>query len=200
MTPQRRPIRQNSYEDLLVYKKAVAISVVTDIFNKRFIKDSKLSAQITGAARSVKQNIVEGVIDDAGSKKTGLVLLIIARGSLHELKEDYQDYLMFNRLPRWETTDPRTEQLRNFCRTNDNPTIYQDKLQTRSAETTINLALTLIHQEDNMLQKFIYYKETEFLKNGGLTEQLHACRREAREAINRMRAAAGRPPLPDTQR
>lgn len=200
MTPQRRPIRQNSYEDLLVYKKAVAISVVTDIFNKRFIKDSKLSAQITGAARSVKQNIVEGVIDDAGSKKTGLVLLIIARGSLHELKEDYQDYLMFNRLPRWETTDPRTEQLRNFCRTNDNPTIYQDKLQTRSVETTINLALTLIHQEDNMLQKFIYYKETEFLKNGGLTEQLHACRREAREAINRMRAAAGRPPLPDTQR
>lgn len=200
MTPQKRPIRQNSYEDLLVYKKAVAISVVTDIFNKRFIKDSKLSAQITGAARSVKQNIVEGVIDDAGSKKTGLVLLIIARGSLHELKEDYQDYLMFNRLPRWETTDPRTEQLRNFCRTNDNPTIYQDKLQTRSVETTINLALTLIHQEDNMLQKFIYYKETEFLKNGGLTEQLHACRREAREAINRMRAAAGRPPLPDTQR
>ena len=67
----------------------MVISAVTDIFNKRFIKDSKLSAQITGAARSVKQNIVEGVIDDAGSKKTGLILLIIARGSLHELKEDY---------------------------------------------------------------------------------------------------------------
>ena len=199
MTPQRRPIRQNSYEDLFVYKKAVVISAVTDIFNKRFIKDSKLSAQITGAARSVKQNIVEGVIDDAGSKKTGLILLIIARGSLHELKEDYKDYLMFNRIPCWETTDPRTEQLRNFCRTNDNPTIYQDKLQTRSVETIVNLAMTLIHQEDNMLQKFIYYKESEFLKNGGLTEQLYACRREAREAINRMRHAAGRQPVPDTQ-
>lgn len=177
----------------------MVISAVTDIFNKRFIKDSKLSAQITGAARSVKQNIVEGVIDDAGSKKTGLILLIIARGSLHELKEDYKDYLMFNRIPCWETTDPRTEQLRNFCRTNDNPTIYQDKLQTRSVETIVNLAMTLIHQEDNMLQKFIYYKESEFLKNGGLTEQLYACRREAREAINRMRHAAGRQPLPDTQ-
>ena len=105
---------------------------------------------------------------------------------------------MFNRIPCWETTDPRTEQLRNFCRTNDNPTIYQDKLQTRSVETIVNLAMTLIHQEDNMLQKFIYYKESEFLKNGGLTEQLYACRREAREAINRMRHAAGRQPLPDT--
>ena len=193
MPSDRRPIRQNTYEDLLVYKKSVIISVVTDIFNRRFIHDSKLSSQIAGAARSIKQNIVEGVIDDAGSKKTGLVLLIIARGSMHELKEDYMDYLMFNRMQKWEMSDPRTLKIRNFCITHDDPEIYQDKLAQRSAETIANMALTLIHPTDNMLQKFIKYKEEEFLRKGGLTEQLYACRREARDALARMRVAAGRP-------
>lgn len=53
------------------------------------------------AARSGKQNIIEGNVDGATSTYSNMHLTNIALGSLEELKEDYEDYLRVNNLERW---------------------------------------------------------------------------------------------------
>ena len=49
--------------------------------------------QMVQAARSGKQNIVEGCAASATSAKTEIKLINVAKASLHELLEDYIDYL-----------------------------------------------------------------------------------------------------------
>jgi len=54
------------------------------------------------AARSGKQNIVEGSLASATSKEGELKLTNVARASLEELLEDYRDFLRPRDLPLWE--------------------------------------------------------------------------------------------------
>ena len=54
------------------------------------------------AARSGKQNILEGSEASATSKKTEVKLTNVARASLEELLEDYRDYLRVRGLRLWE--------------------------------------------------------------------------------------------------
>ncbi len=49
--------------------------------------------QMVQAARSGKQNIVEGSEDGKTSSEMEIKLLNVARGSLQELCADYQDYI-----------------------------------------------------------------------------------------------------------
>lgn len=49
--------------------------------------------QMVQAARSIKQNIVEGLTDGQTSLEVKIKLLGIARGSNQELLEDYMDYI-----------------------------------------------------------------------------------------------------------
>ena len=57
--------------------------------------------QMEQAARSGKQNIVEGYSDAEGSTEVEHKLTVIAKGSLEELKEDYRDYLRTHKLEIW---------------------------------------------------------------------------------------------------
>ena len=57
--------------------------------------------QMIQAARSCKQNIVEGYSDAEGSTESEHKLSLIAKGSLEELKEDYRDYLRNNGCDIW---------------------------------------------------------------------------------------------------
>ena len=59
------------------------------------------------AARSGKQNIVEGCADGVTSTEMELRLLNVARASIKELKEDYLDYLKSRKLALWDVKHPR---------------------------------------------------------------------------------------------
>ena len=58
------------------------------------------------AARSGVQNIAEGSLATATSKKTELKLTGVARASLGELLLDFEDYLRQHGLRQWHKDDP----------------------------------------------------------------------------------------------
>ena len=82
------------YQTLLSYQKARIVYDGTVWFCKRFLDPrSRIVDQMVQAARSGKQNIVEGSQVSGTSKEAELKLLNVARASLEELLEDYRDYL-----------------------------------------------------------------------------------------------------------
>jgi len=82
------------YEGLLSFQKARIIYDGTVCFCKRFVdKRSRTHDQMVQAARSGKQNILEGSQASGTSKETELKLTGVARASLQELLEDYHDFL-----------------------------------------------------------------------------------------------------------
>ena len=90
------------YRNLLTYKKSDVIYQGTVVFVKRFLqRGDRTIDQMVQAARSGKQNIVEGSEASATSKETELKLTNVAKASLEELLEDYLDYLKVHGLPEW---------------------------------------------------------------------------------------------------
>lgn len=53
------------------------------------------------AARSGKQNIIEGTEDGVTSTEMELKLINVARSSLQELRADYEDYIKSRHLQLW---------------------------------------------------------------------------------------------------
>ena len=77
---------------LTVYKVATQISVITEFFVGKYIpSSSRTTDQMQQAARSCKQNIVEGSEASTTSKETEIKLTNVARASLGELYDDYLD-------------------------------------------------------------------------------------------------------------
>ena len=91
------------YHQLICYQKTVIVYDLTYWFCERYMERSKDRTvdQMVQAARSGKQNIVEGITDGAASKESELKLLKVAAGSLHELHEDYDDWLRTHQHPIW---------------------------------------------------------------------------------------------------
>src|SRR5438874_7274980 len=92
------------YRDLLSYQKALVVYQATLHFCDRFIdKKSRTYDQMVQAARSGKQNILEGSQASGTSKETELKLTNVARASQEELLEDYRDFLRSRRIEEWTT-------------------------------------------------------------------------------------------------
>lgn len=68
------------------------------------------------AARSGRQNIAEGSLASATSKKTELKLTNVAKASLGELLLDFEDFLRHKRLPKWNKNAPEALAVRNRYR------------------------------------------------------------------------------------
>src|SRR5436190_858845 len=83
------------YDKLRCYQLALIIYDGTVVFCRRCISGRTID-QMTQAARSGKQNIAEGSRVSGTFKKSELMLLGVARGSLEELLGDYKDYLRQN--------------------------------------------------------------------------------------------------------
>lgn len=82
------------YNEWGVYRKSVIVCDVTELFiNRALPRGSRTVDQMRQAARSCKQNIVEGVCDATVSAEMCIKLLGVTRGSIRELREDYADYL-----------------------------------------------------------------------------------------------------------
>ena len=90
------------YQNLLSYQKAKIVYDGTVRFCQRFLRKSdRTYDQMVQAARSGKQNILEGSQASGTSKETELKLTNVARSSLEELLEDYRDFLRLRGLKEW---------------------------------------------------------------------------------------------------
>ncbi len=170
------PLRGN-YRSLLVYQKAECIYDVTFFFAHRFLeKGDRTIDQMVQAARSGKQNIAEGSAASTTSRETELKLVNVAKASLQELLIDYEDYLRVRGLPQWGPDDERYQQTRRVVAAHNDSAYYRDAIQVRSDEAVANIAITLIHQTDAMLTKLIERLKEQFVRQGGIREEMTRAR------------------------
>lgn len=169
------------YHNWSVYRKSVIICDITEMFITRYLPtNSRTVDQMRQAARSCKQNIVEGVSDRTVSAKICINLIGVARGSVRELQEDYEDFLRQQKLIKWDKNDARTIAAIEYCRNNDDPVEFVNKCEIRTPETVANIMLTLIHQMDAMLAKLLQTLEQDFLDEGGISEAMTKARKKKR--------------------
>lgn len=183
--------QQVHWENLNFYQKTVVLYQMTFVFCERFLPKygDRTVDQMVQAARSGKQNIVEGSADGMTSTEMELKLLNVARASIKELREDYEDYVISRRLTMWGNGHPRYDQLLNFCRHHNKLADYESFFQKWNAEEMANTALTLCHQVDKMMMTYIEGKERQFVKEGGIKERMYAARTGYRQGIDqRMKA------------
>lgn len=85
---------RGDYHTLLGFKKAEVVFDITFHFVPKFLSQGDRTIdQMIQAARSGKKNILEGSKAGRASKETELKLTNVARASLEELLDDYEDYL-----------------------------------------------------------------------------------------------------------
>ena len=169
----------NLYRNLIAYRKAVVIYDLTYHFCERFIAiGDRTKDQMIQAARSGKQNIVEGKAISLTSAETLLKLLGVARSSFQELLEDYIDYLRTRNLRIWETNSKEVETMRNLGLTYQDSKFFVELAETRNDEVIANMAIVLLYQEDVLLRKHIEKQISRFVNEGGFRESLTKARIE----------------------
>ena len=182
---------QTNWERLYFYQKTVVLYQMTYIFCKRFLPKhgDRTVDQMVQAARSGKQNIVEGCADGVTSTEMELKLLNVARGSIKELKEDYLDYIRSRGLTLWNAKHPRYDGLLKFCREHNALEDYEPFFDKWTDEELANCANTLCHMVDRMLTTHLAKKEADFTENGGIRERMTAARLGRRQTQNEEIAA-----------
>jgi four helix bundle suffix protein len=113
--------KHGGFRRLKSFQVAQLVYDVTVRFCNRYVdRFSRTKDQMVQAARSGVQNIAEGSLASATSKKTELKLTQVARASLEELKLDYEDFLRQRGLVQWGKDNPLRQALINRrCRTAD---------------------------------------------------------------------------------
>ena len=166
------------WKELYFYRKSDTIYQLTVEFCKRFLPPygDRTVDQIVQAARSGKQNIVEGSEDGQTSSEMEIKLLNVARGSLQELQADYHDYLNTHHLQIWAKDSERQQRLRNYCRSHNDYADYSHLIDKMSDEEMANMMLTLCHQTDKMMCAYIEKLEHRFVTEGGIKERMYAAR------------------------
>ena len=83
-------------------------------YNYRNDTLGKTVGQMVGAARSARQNIVEGSARAGTSRETELRLLDVAKASLEELAGDFEAYIVEAGEIAWSERDPRAARIREI--------------------------------------------------------------------------------------
>ena len=97
--------KHGGYENTKTWQLADLIYDVTVRFCDKYVdRHSRTHDQMVQAARSGAQNLQEGSVDSAVSKKIELKLTGIAKGSLEELRRDYKKFLKHRDLPEWPSS------------------------------------------------------------------------------------------------
>ena len=161
--------------------------------------------QMTQAARSGRQNIIEGSERSATSKDTEMKLTDVARASLSELRGDYEIVILDrNQLP-WSVHAPEAKAVNAISL---DPAPFTDDMVHESARHALeqrkkyaqwldaddavvvaNAMLIIIGRALNMLKSQIEAQGKAFEETGGFSERLTAKRVEARDK--------DKPPAPD---
>lgn len=173
--------QRGNYKELVVYKKTEAIYDITYYFVTTFLsRGDRTIDQMIQAARSGKQNIVEGSSASTTSLEMELKLVNVAKASLQELLVDYEDYLRVRGLERWSKDDERFVRCRRLCARHNDSDYYRRALPSRSDETIANIAIILINQTDYLLYRLIERLKSDFLKRGGIREEMSRARMAVR--------------------
>ena len=99
--------KHGGYENTKTWQLADLIYDVTVRFCDKYVdRRSRTHDQMVQAARSGCQNLQEGSVDSAVSKKIELKLTGIAKGSLAELQRDFKKFLKHRDLPEWPPNHP----------------------------------------------------------------------------------------------
>ena len=179
----------NQVKKLLTYRYAEIIHDLTVQFTRKYIDyRSRTRDQMDQAARSGKQNIVEGVGQSQTSLKGEIKLLGVAKASLEELLMDYEDYLRQNNLTIYPKTDPVVSSFRqtayrisNLGNLSNLGHLIEKPILPSSPQDAANFLLTLCHQVTYLLDRQIKATEEKFVKEGGYTENLLKRRLESRK-------------------
>jgi four helix bundle suffix protein len=170
------------YEDLLSFRKARIVYNATARFTQRFLEQRDRTVdQMIQAARSGKQNILEGCMASGTSKETEIKLVNVARASLEELLEDYRDFLRTHQYSQWEKNSSEALFVRRIgARSDVSYESYRTYIDTRSSEIVANILICLIHQTNYLLDQQLRALERAFLAEGGLRERMTRARLDAR--------------------
>ena len=170
------------YQDLLSYQKALIVYDATLHFcNRFFTKFDRTREQMIQAARSGKQNILEGSEASGTSKETEIKLTNTARASLKELLEDYRDFMRNRGIEEWTPDHPYARRLRQLNRmprasygTFEKAIEHPDP--TIRANVVAGLIKVTCYLPDRQIERF----EQDFLREGGLRERMTRARIAAR--------------------
>jgi len=195
--------KKGSYKELLSYQKTVVIYDCTYCFCERFLsKFDRTVDQMVQAARSGKQNIIEGAKASVASSETELKLTNVARASLEELLEDYCDFLRVRKFKIWDKQSSESSYVRKLSSgkialpkipgkdagwNGDDLSadvtpfeklrrVFIYLMETRPPDVCANIMVCLINQANYLLDRQIEQQEEDFVKQGGLRERMYNAR------------------------
>ncbi len=170
------------YRKLLSYQRSEIVYDSTVRFCERFLdKRDRTVGQMIQAARSGKQNIVEGSMASGTSKEMEIKLTNVARASLEELLTDFRDFLRVRGLEEWARDHPQARRLSERLRT---PGVsyetFRKDIENSDPAIAANTIIGLIKVTNYLLDKQIARQEKAFLEEGGLRERMTRARLNAR--------------------
>jgi len=170
------------YENLLSFQKARIVFDGTVRFCERFVDPrSRTVDQMVQAARSGKQNILEGSRASGTSKETEIKLTNVARASLEELLEDYRDFIRLRGIEEWSPEHAYTLRLRELNRTpNADYDTFKKGIEHPDPAIAANVMIGLIKLTNFLLDQQLRALEQAFLQEGGLRERMTRARLAAR--------------------
>ena len=174
------------YRHLRVYQVAEIIYDITFYFAHRFLsKGDRTIDQMVQAARSGKQNIAEGNQVAMTSSETEIKLTNVAKASLEELLDDYEDYLRVRGLEHWGPLHPRYQRMRDYAAGPQIRHTYADNIRRMTDEEIANLCITLTHQAIYMLHKLLVTMQQRFVTEGGIKERMFQARINYRNSMGK---------------
>lgn len=197
------PPSAGGYKSFPFFQQAEIVYDFTVEFCQKYIEyKSRTKDQMIQAARSGKhpkversslrgspvpsyalvlgQNIAEGYLQK--SLEGRLKLLGVARGSLEELLNDYQDFLRQKKLAIWAKDSPGAKAVRSLVY-NDYKNYKGYKIYISSPEKAANAMICLINQTNQLLDQKLRWVEEKFVKEGGFRENLFKKRAEFRRNL-----------------
>jgi four helix bundle suffix protein len=178
------------YQSLLSYQRAEVVYDATvkfcaDLLDKR----DRTVDQMVQAARSGKQNIVEGSMASGTSKETEIKLTNVARASLEELLVDYRDFLRTRGLAEWPKEHRYVSRMRELNRApNASYETFRKAVEHADPEIRANAIIGLIKVTNYLLDQQLRRLEKDFVERGGLRESMTRARLEHRAKQNRREA------------
>ena len=175
------------YKKLLSYQKAEIVYDATVYFCDHLIdKRSRTYDQMIQAARSGKQNIIEGSMASATSKETEIKLTSVARASLEELLADYRDFLRERGAQEWPPEHAYARRLRELNKIPDaGYATFRKGIESSDPVIAANVIIGLIRVASYLLDRQLRHLEKAFVQEGGLRERMTRTRLEERRKAER---------------
>jgi len=201
--------KSGGYRKLHSFTFATLIHLATIDFCKRFIpwKEDPLGktcGQMIGAARSGRQNIIEGSERSSTSKETEIKLTDVARASLAELLGDYEIYIASKGQVPWAKNDPNRLQLgkihlADFQHTDDSlhdywvyfqqqRTLFAPWLEHADDIMSANAILVIVKKTMAMLKSQIKVQGDVFAEEGGFRERMYETRTAVKDNVDHSEA------------